>query len=223
MPPDIYDILNYPHRERREELIHVFDDLGVNLEPRGEKKIFGIPVLGKGWSSLVIYGTYHGTDVAVKIQRTDSHRISLSREAQFLRTVNAQGIGPILYHEGPSFLILEYIRGDTIHETPIRKEHIFSFFHQCHQLDRLGIDHGQIQGGKHLIIGEKCWIIDFEKAGWRTPRNVTSLGSELLLKNTGTAKSMRDFFRVDRTSLVAAFSQYKRDYNMESIYDVLGL
>jgi putative serine/threonine protein kinase len=217
MVHDIYDILDYPHEGTRTELVTQLDELGVTLMPKGKKNIFGIPVLGKGWSSLVVYGIYAEKEVAVKIQRRDSHRISLSREASFLRIVNAHGIGPTLYHEGLSFLLLEYIQGDIIHEASMNRTHVLSFFNQCHQLDRLSIDHGQIQGGKHLIIGEKCWIIDFEKAGWRKPRNVTSLGSELFLKKTDFARTIRELFGVDHHTLLTAFNQYKRDYNIDRI------
>jgi putative serine/threonine protein kinase len=221
MPLDIYDVLSYPGREKNKELIQALDDLGVTLTPLGQKRVFGVPVLGKGWSSLVIHGIYHDIEVAVKIQRKDSNRKSLSREAAFLRTVNAHGIGPTLHHEGASFLILEYIRGDIIHKAPVKKEHILSFFRQCHLLDTLGIDHGQIQGGKHLIIGEKCWIIDFEKAGWRTPRNVSSLGSEVFLKKTRFAERMRTLFRVDRNTLISAFNEYKKDFLIDRILESL--
>lgn len=217
MPSDIYDVLSYPKREKNNELVQEFNELGLTLLPLGQKRVFGIPILGKGWSSLVIYGKYHDTEVAVKIQRRDSNRRSLSREAAFLKMVNAHGIGPILFHEGTSFLILEYITGDIMHEASVKKEHILSFFQQCHLLDSMGIDHGQIQGGKHLIIGRKCWIIDFEKAGWRIPRNVSSLGSEVFLKKTRFARSMRTLFRVDRTTLISAFNEYKKDFNMDRI------
>jgi putative serine/threonine protein kinase len=103
----------------------------------------------------------------------------------------------------------------------VNKAHIISFFNQCHQLDRLSLDHGQIQGGKHLIIGKKCWIIDFEKAGWRTPRNVSSLGSELFLKKTHFARTMCELFQVDRDVLLTAFNRYKRDFNIDRILHVL--
>ncbi|MBU7030953.1 MAG: serine/threonine protein kinase [Theionarchaea archaeon] len=221
MPSDIYDVLSYPKRERNNELIREFNELGLTLLPQGQKRVFGIPILGKGWSSLVMYGKYHGREVAVKIQRRDSNRISLSREAIFLRLANAHRIGPTLLFEGTSFLILEYITGNVIHEASVKKEHILSFFRQCHLLDNMGIDHGQIQGGKHLIIGRKCWIIDFEKAGWRIPRNVNSLGSEVFLKKTRFAQSMRALFRVDRTTLISAFNEYKKDFNMDRILETL--
>ncbi|KYK38882.1 MAG: hypothetical protein AYK18_00450 [Theionarchaea archaeon DG-70] len=221
MTPDIYDVLNYPQRKKNKELEHVFDNLGVELIPFGEKKIFGVPVLGKGWSSIVIYGMFRGKKAAVKIQRADSHRISLKREASFLRIVNEHEIGPVLYHEGENFLIMEYLEGIPIRETVIEKKHIISFFEQCNVLDLLKIDHSQIQGGKHLIVGEKCWIIDFEKAGYRTPRNVSSLISELFLKKTAFARELKARFCIDKDYLIAAIRQYKHCFDGKVILDAL--
>ena len=111
MPPDIYDVLTYPEKDSTKKMKHILDGLGVELIPFGEHHIFGVPVLGKGWSSVVVYGTFSNTNVAVKIQRTDSNRISLAREAAFLRIINPHNIGPTLLYEGENFLILEYLDG----------------------------------------------------------------------------------------------------------------
>jgi putative serine/threonine protein kinase len=223
MAPDVRDVLNYPERGRNKNLEHIFDDLGVELTPFGEKKIFGVPVLGKGWSSIVIYGIYKKKEVAVKIQRTDSNRISLGREASFLRITNTYRIGPTLYYEGGSFLLLEYITGVPIRKTSAKKEDIVSFLEQCHRLDLLGIDHGQIQGGKHLIIGKKCWIIDFEKAGYRTPRNVSSLISEIFLRETENAYNLRSACTVNKPELIGAVREYKKTHDLTPVLRALHL
>lgn len=223
MAPDVRDVLNYPERGRNKNLEHIFDDLGVKLIPFGEKKIFGVPVLGKGWSSIVIYGAYKKKEVAVKIQRTDSNRISLGKEASFLRITNTYGIGPTLYYEGGSFLLLEYIRGEPIRKISAKKEDIVSFLEQCHRLDLLGIDHGQIQGGKHLIIGKKRWIIDFEKAGYRTPRNVSSLISEIFLREAENAHNMRSACTVNKPELIEAVREYKKTHDITPVLRALHL
>jgi putative serine/threonine protein kinase len=217
MTPDIYDVLTYPQKGRNEKLNRALDNIGVNLIPFGKEKIFGVPVLGKGWSSVVIYGIFDNKESAIKIQRVDSNRISLEREATFLEVVNRYGIGPTLYYKGDGFLILEYLKGIPIREAPVRKEHIISFLEQCHKLDLLEIDHGQIQGGKHLIIGENCWIIDFEKTGYRTPKNVSSLISELFLKKTEFASRMRSQFCSSREELIEAVHTYKENFDLTSV------
>ena len=222
MVEDIYEVLNYPERGRNEPLEKILKDLGVELIPFGKKKVFGIPILGKGWSSLVVYGTFNRKKVAVKIQRKDSHRISLAREASILRITNNYGIGPLLYYEGKNFLILEYLEGTPIREFEVRKEHALSFLEQCHTLDLLKIDHGQIQGGKHLLIGKKCSIIDFEKAGFRTPRNVSSLVSELFLKETESAQRMRTQIHVDKEKVIESIKEYKKTRNITGIRSLVS-
>lgn len=223
MTPDIYDVLNYPERRTPGKLKKTFDDLGIELIPFGKKRIFGVPVLGKGWSSVVIYGVFKDKEVAVKVQRTDSNRISLQKEASFLKIVNKYNIGPILYHGGENFLVMEYIKGVPVREAQVKKEHVLSFLEQCHNLDLLKIDHGQIQGGKHLLIGNKCWIIDFEKAGYRTPRNVSSLVSELFLKKTHFARRMKLTFRIDTDHLIEAAHTYKQGFDIEFVLNALNL
>ena len=223
MTPDIYDVLNYPERGNPRKLKKTFDNLGIELIPFGKKRIFGVPVLGKGWSSVVIYGVFKDREVAVKVQRTDSNRISLQKEASFLKIVNKYNIGPTLYHGGENFLIMEYIKGVPIREAQVEKEHVLSFLKQCHNLDVLKIDHGQVQGGKHLLIGEKCWIIDFEKAGYRTPRNVSSLVSELFLKKTHFARRMKSTFHIDTDHLIEAVHTYKQGFDIEFVLNALNL
>ena len=221
MTPDVFDVLNYPEKGRNTDLERTFKHLGVELIPFGENRISGIPILGKGWSSLVVYGIFHSKKVAVKIQRKDSHRSSLAREASILRIINSYGIGPLLYVEGNNFLVLEYVDGDPIREASIGKEHILSFLEQCHQLDLLKIDHGQIQGGKHLLIGKKSWIIDFEKAGYRTPRNVTSFISELFLKRTVFAQRMSLDYGINQEELREITHNYKKNFDINDIVNTV--
>ncbi len=223
MVPDIHEVLNYPERGKNKTLENAFKELGVKLIPFGKKRVFGVPVLGMGWSSVVVYGIFNSKKVAIKVQRADSNRISLRKEASFLKIINKYGIGPTLYHEGEGFLIMEYLEGDPIREAQVRKKHILNFLEQCHRLDLLGIDHGQIQGGKHLIVGDKCWIIDFEKAAYRTPRNVSSLLSELFLKKTKFARKMKSDFGVEPTRIIEATHQYKHTVDIGLILDTLDL
>ncbi|MGD2247448.1 MAG: serine/threonine protein kinase [Candidatus Methanofastidiosia archaeon] len=218
----IYDVLTYPERKRDASLEEKLDCAGVELIPKGKKEVYGVPVLGKGWSSIVVYGVHHGAEVAVKIQRKDSPRRSLQREAFFLNMTNKYQIGPRLYYAGDSFLVLEYIHGTPIREADIEKEHIIAFLGQCHTLDMLTIDHGQIQGGKHLLVGDKkCWIIDFEKAGYRTCQNVSSLMSELFLKKTQCAYRLRSQFGINKKDLITAVHNYKHGFNIKEILKVL--
>ncbi len=223
MARDIYEILNYPQEGKNEILMEALENLGVELIPFGKKKIFGVPVLGKGWCSLVICGVFDNKKIAVKIQRKDSHRSSLRREASFLRVANKYGIGPTLYFEGSGFLMLEYLEGTPIRESIVKKREVLSFLDQCHVLDELKIDHGQIQGGKHLIVGKGCYIIDFEKAGYRTPRNVSYLISELFLKKTEFAQRMRSEFGTNIEGLIGAVQEYKQDFDLTLLLNALGI
>lgn len=223
MARDIYEILNYPGEGKNEILIETFENLGVELIPFGKKKIFGVPILGKGWCSLVVCGVLDDKKIAVKIQRKDSNRTSLRREASFLRVANKHGIGPTLYFEGSGFLMLEYLEGTPIRESAVKKREILSFLDQCHVLDKLRIDHGQIQGGKHLIVGKGCHIIDFEKAGYRTPRNVSSLISELFLKKTEFAHRMRSEFGTNTEELIGVIQKYKQNFDLTLLLNVLGM
>ncbi|WP_087038027.1 serine/threonine protein kinase [Thermococcus litoralis] len=183
----------------------------------------------KGTTSLVFTGNAEGKKVIIKLERPDSPRKNFKREAEILKFLEREEITPRLVDygvfEGREFLVREFAEGEPLLYATPQKKHILQILEKTYRLDALGIDHGQIQGGKHIIINDTVWIIDFEKAGFRKPKNVTSAMAMIFLNDNIIAKRVREKFNLDTRFLNAlreALREYKRTKNIEKIKELLS-
>ncbi|USS40166.1 serine/threonine protein kinase [Thermococcus aggregans] len=183
----------------------------------------------KGTTSLVFIGNKKGKKVIIKLERPDSPRKNFKKEAKILKILEGKGITPHLVDygvfEGKEFLVREFAEGEPLLYSTPQKKHLLQILEKTYQLDVLGIDHGQIQGGKHIIIGDNVWIIDFEKAGFRKPKNVTAAMAMIFLSNNVIAKRVREKFHLDQnflTSLRDALREYKKTKNIEKLRELLS-
>lgn len=183
----------------------------------------------KGTTSIVFTGKAEKRKVIIKLERPDSPRKNFKREAEILRFLEGEGITPRLIDYGifgkREFLVREFAEGEPLLYSTPQKKHILQILEKTHRLDILGIDHGQIQGGKHIIINDTVWIIDFEKAGFRKPKNVTSAMAMMFLNDNVVAKRVREKFHLDQhflNSLREALREYKKTKNIEKIKELLS-
>lgn len=219
------EILSYPEKADPLEVSHyqkILDEMGIKLVPKGTSEIHGIEVLGKGFTSIVILGEMGGARVALKIQRKDANRKNLKKEAYFLKLLEPFNAAPKLITLRKRILIMEFVDGFRLKDFEFERSHVLRFLRIANTLDKLSIDHSQLQGGKHLLVSKdsKCYIIDFEKAGFRTPRNLTSLVSELFLRS-GYERT-REIFSYNEERLKKALRGYKEKKNLEVVLRVLG-
>ncbi|ASJ01639.1 serine/threonine protein kinase [Thermococcus gorgonarius] len=175
------------------------------MEHLEELGIGELTPFSKGTTSLVFTGNLGEKKVVVKLQRPDSPRNNFEREAKLIRVVSKFGITPPLLFtgvfKGLNYMVREFASGEPILYADLEKSHIIEIALKTALLDRLGLDHGQIQGGKHIIIGKRVYFIDFEKAGWRKPRNLTSAMAMMFLGDNSIAKRVREKFSLDRDFL----------------------
>lgn len=183
----------------------------------------------KGTTSLVFTGNAEGKKVIIKLERPDSPRKNFKREAEILKFLGREEITPRLVDygvfEGREFLVREFAEGEPLLYATPQKKHIVQILEKTYRLDALGIDHGQIQGGKHIIIDDTVWIIDFEKAGFRKPKNVTSAMAMIFLNDNIIAKRVREKFNLDTRFLNAlreALREYKTTKNIEKLRELLS-
>jgi putative serine/threonine protein kinase len=183
----------------------------------------------KGTTSLVFTGNAEGKKVIIKLERPDSPRKNFKREAEILKFLEGEEITPRLVDygvfEGREFLVREFAEGEPLLYATPQKKHILEILEKTYKLDALGIDHGQIQGGKHIIINDTVWIIDFEKAGFRKPKNVTSAMAMIFLNDNIIAKRVREKFNLDTRFLNVlreALREYKRTKNIEKLRELLS-
>jgi putative serine/threonine protein kinase len=171
-----------------------------------EEGIIFKEVVGKGHRGVVLRGEFDGKDVAIKIPRKDAPKNTTFHEGKMLEIVNKIGIGPKVYKYSNDYLITEFIDGVELRYyvenlTKNDKEKLLKIIEeilrQCFRLDLIGIDHGEIQGGKHILINKdnKAYIIDFDKADIRFLRNFTSAIS-LLFGESPLSKRVREILDV---------------------------
>ncbi|QDA30345.1 serine/threonine protein kinase [Thermococcus indicus] len=181
----------------------------------------------KGTTSLIFCARLDEKNVIIKLQRPDSPRQNFAREAEIIRAVEPFRITPPLVaygvFEGLEYLVREFAEGEIIFHADLEKRHIFEIVEKTALLDRLGLDHGQIQGGKHVIVGERVWLIDFEKSGWRKPKNLTSAMAMVFLNDNHISRRVREKFGVDRAFLEEMREEVRNYKRTGKLSGLLGL
>ncbi len=185
----------------------------------------------KGTTSLVFTGKLEsGRKVILKIQRPDSPRANLLREfriTSFLSTLKVSP-RPLRYgvFNGLEFMIREFAEGIELRKAikMVNGGHVLSMMFKALTMDRVGLDHGQIQGGKHIIVGDDVFIIDFEKADFRKPKNLTALISMLFLGNNSIATALSEKFDLNeefRRRLIREIRTYKYSGDFRGVFELI--
>ncbi|WP_297508609.1 serine/threonine protein kinase [Thermococcus sp.] len=199
------------------------------LEWLDERGFRGVEFLSKGTTSLVFRALLRNRKVVVKLARPDSPRRNFSREAEIIRTIEHFKITPPLIEygtfEGLDYIVRGFAEGREILRARLKRWHFFEIALKTATLDRLGLDHGQMQGGKHIIVGKTIWIIDFEKANWRKPNNLTSAMSMIFVGKNAISEKIYEDFGLDegfREEMREALREYKRTGRLSPVLDVLS-
>jgi len=210
-------------------------ELGVeSIALGGRHSIQGYPLLGKGHAGVVLKAVKDGKEVALKVRRTDSDRVSLHREAEMLALANKSGVGPVLHGFSEDFIAMERITGPYLGEWmndfrgDLRelRSVIRVLLEKSRKLDLAGVDHGELTKVKrHFIVTENgSRIIDFESASTeRRMQNVTATTQSIFL-NARFASQLKTHMRLpDREALINSLSAYKCDMTDKNFDDVLEL
>ena len=208
--------------------------LGVeSVEFSGKASAFTLPVLGKGYVGIVVAAYVGGGRFALKMQRVDSERESLEREAELLDRANGVGVGPKFLAVTKRFLLMQLIDGNLLEvwlkthrdKAAVRKV-VADILEQCWCLDTIGLDHGELsKAPKHLLVdkADKPFIVDFETASTqRNASNVTSVCQFLFQGNSEVCKAIAEIIgERDRTELVEALRNYRRAKNRQNFEKIL--
>jgi putative serine/threonine protein kinase len=233
-------IICYPqpsHREIEKRLAELRGRLVSSLEFRGEKQVFGVPVLGKGCVGLVVLACRGREKVALKIRRVDADRSKMQREARLLEKANAVRVGPRLIDVSRNSLLMEYVDGDLLpawlDKNPAKakvKAVLRGILEQCFRLDASGLDHGELSHApKHIIVDRKGepFIVDFETASLeRRPSNVTSVCQFLFVGGIVADLVAEKVGSCDKKAIVKALRCYKTDrsyVNFEKVLKACGV
>ena len=213
--------------------------LGVeSISFQGKLEIGTISILGKGYVGIVVLGKIGKKKVAIKIRRNDSPRKNLKKEAELLKIINSHKIGPKLVAFSKNFLVMEYLDGEKIGDwvNGLKKKGnssqlkliIKKILEDCYSLDRMGLDHGELSNlSKHVIVGKKVTIIDFESSSMdRKVSNVTS-ASQALCIGSGISKIIGRAYKIPKKEkMISVLRRYKREQtrdSFEKLLDVLKL
>ncbi len=208
-------------------------ELGVEaIEFVGATSAHVMQVYGKGYVGIVVVAQVGGKRLALKMQRVDSERESLEREAKLLCKANTVGVGPKFLAVTKHFLLMELIDGGSFetwmqnHQDPAEVHNIVTdILEQCWRLDEISLDHGEIsKAPKHLLVkkdGKPC-IVDFETASTtRNASNVTSVCQYLFQGQSEACKAIAQAIGArDREALVAALRKYRKEPNRINFEDL---
>ncbi|MEO9364399.1 MAG: serine/threonine protein kinase [Nitrososphaera sp.] len=233
--PELAKILTYPCASDEEYAARLSElkGLGVTAVFAGGRTVIGgTSVAGKGCVGLVVKAKAHGRTCALKIRRTDANRPNMHDEVRYHGIANCAGVGPELVGHSDNFMLMEFAEGATIAEwaqgetvDAVQASAVArSALEQCYALDRAGLDHGELSHvDRHIIVGEKVTVIDFESASTeRKVANVSAAGQSLLVSGA-VAGALGKVLRVDRETAIGALKRYKRDQTRENFDAILAL
>lgn len=155
------------------------------LRDLNKKKVKNIQFLDRGKRGLVYTGKYKNKKIAVKVKRKESEAVErIQNEIFWLKKLNKKNIGPRLVFHNQNYLAYEFVEGDFImdyiEKNKSKKQKIKSVlkkvFHQCFEMDRMGINKEEMHHPrKHIIVKyPKVTLIDFERIHQtEKPKNVT--------------------------------------------------
>lgn len=190
-----------------------------------KQKLADVKYLAHGKRGIVFTGKYKGKLVAIKTKRPQSLAIErMENEARILRLVNQKGIGPKFLFSGKDLLVYEFVKGSFFLDC-IKKagkvrivEVINNLFFQLFTLDKLKINKEEMtRPRKHIIIGKKPVLIDFERAHHTgKPSNVTQFCSFLTSRFVMGLLVSKGFF-IDKEKIIELSKQYKLNMNVKSL------
>ena len=228
-------IFCYPRPSRTEaaKRLKALEKLSVTaVSFEGEKRVFDMRVLGKGYVGIVVAAYVNDEKIALKIRRVDADRASMEREAALLEKANSVGVGPRMLYVSKDFVLMKFVDGSLLPEwlekkrsKTIVKTVLREVLEQCLRLDSVGLDHGELSNApKHVIVDKenKPVIVDFETASLsRRPSNVTAL-CQFLFIGSGVAMTVaKKLGRLDKKAIVEVLRVYKNDRSSENFGHVL--
>ena len=233
-------VLCYPkyNIEELRNRIKELDKLGIKaIEFVGQKRVFDVPVLGKGCVGIVVIAYTYSNKIALKIRRIDSDRKEMFNEGKMLNLANKIRIGPNLIQNSDNFLLMQLIEGklfpewlDSLEDSANTEFRLVikKILQQCFKLDEEGIDHGELsKAPKHIIIdsNNEPHLIDFETASiTRRVSNVTSICQYFFLRSHVAEKVRKRLEEFKSEKLITTLRRYKQDRskkNFERIMDIV--
>lgn len=202
--------------------------LGVEgLIFEGPVELWGVRVVAKGTTSVVLKGVAGPYTVAIKARRLDSNRPSLLPEAERLRLANEAGVGPRLIAASRNFLLWHFVEGEPLESWVLRaplsevREVVRRLLRQAIALDQLGLVHKELSRlRRHVLVSRDGYpvIFDFETASLRSGKsNLTQVAQALFIGEGEVSHRVRLALAVTRDEVLEALKAYKRGGRVEPL------
>ena len=201
------------------------NDLKKQLDELGVSEVIPFTSRGyeKGWRGYVFKAKIETQIAALKIASSKK----VEKETEFLKLINKYKIGPKHIQSTKNIIAMDFLEGNrfvefikTSSNTEIKKL-VLNFLDQAFELDKIGLDHGQLSyADKHLIVSKNPSIIDFEKSSIeREARNVQAILNYFFLNINGfVAKTLRGKLKIPRLQLEGYAKEYTNAGDRESVY-----
>ena len=149
-------------------------------------------------------------------------------EVKWLKELNKYNIGPKLISSGKNYFKYKFVNGIFItkyieesNKTKIKKV-LINVLKQCRVLDKLNVNKLEMHNPyKHIIIGKKVVMIDFERC-YETlkPKNVSQFCQFLISKNIKKVLDKKKI-KIDKRTLIKLIKKYKKSYNEKDFKNIL--
>jgi putative serine/threonine protein kinase len=233
------EIICYPRpsEEQRQKRLKELETIGIEkVLLRGEKKLNGYPIINKGCVSVVVLVEIDSGLAVLKIRRTDANRTDMFHEAEMLIIANRLGIGPQLRAYSENLMVMEYADGllfadwlDRAEAGEVKraKPAIRSLLTQCHLMDTICLDHGELHNAsEHVIfrgVDRSPTIIDFESASrTRRAKNLTSICQFLFMRREILNSSRLTDEPISLGCFKERLREYKKDPSEERFQEVVA-
>lgn len=224
--------------EKLQEKHLFFETLYVYLAKKSQlllelqrKRIKNAKLFEKGNRGAIYKAGYNGKTVAVKAKLGQSKAVAtIENEANWLRKLNEEGIGPKLLRDENEWLAYEFVDGEFILDYLAKcsaKEAVNAvrqMLQQARKLDELGVNKEEmLRPQKHAIIDSKgkLTMLDFERCRKVTkPKNITQL-CQFLAGGYVSSTMKQKRILIDREKLLAAAREYKNSQSDENFKRIL--
>ena len=148
----------------------------------------------KGKRGLIFKAQLGNKPVAIKVAhpQSEAHN-AMTLESNYLKKVNALGVGPKLIDSSENYVVMDFIEGTLIGEfikeanTEDLKKVLFMILEQLLKLDDAGINKFELTNPyKHIIVRKNLEpvLIDFERARFSSRvKNISQFAQYLTSKN----------------------------------------
>src|SRR3989344_5060331 len=164
---------------------------------------------------------------SIAIKKGESKHIL--NEIKWLKELNKHKIGPKLISSGKTYFKYKFVKGIFItkyiedgNKNKVKKV-LIDILKQCKVLDKLKVNKLEMHNPyKHIIIGKKIVMIDFERC-YKTnrPKNVSQF-CQFLISNKFSRILNEKKIKINKEKLIDLVKKYKKNYYKKEFIRIIN-